>query len=568
MKHLLSLITLCIWCVSLSAQTIRDEWFIITCHFQAPLDGEMYVSGNFGEPRPNHYHAGLDLKTGSVENWIVRSAEDGFVSRIKISATGYGNALYIDHPCGLTTVYAHLNQFVPEIQEWVKKVQYQKQSFEIDTILTQKIFQLKRGEQIAFSGNTGGSAGPHLHFEVRETKSELVLNPMRFGFQVKDKTPPTVGELRVYPIQQSFFDTKGKSVSIKNTGSGKYQGADTEIPEGELVIAVQAFDRQDLTPENKNGIPELKMLVDGKLVFHRKMDTIDFSQTKYTHAMIDYCDKVKTGKDFYLATWLPGNVESRPFQNSPSNGKISLTKGEEKNIEILLIDYHGNTSSVQFKVKGVAPKKELITYLNPTLSKGQKTLPGAVLSWTNETFYDKIPDKVSVLEKSVSPFSATYYIFKNEVFPIHRGLELNVREWNFPDSLKDKSLLVGLNVKNRKKAFPTKWEGNNIISQIIEPSEVYLTVDTIAPKIQWLNYHKHTLSFSGNKIQVKISDDLSGIQSYAGYIQNQWVLFEYDAKNDLLTHTFDSQLKGEFELLLKVVDMKNNIAESVVKFKK
>lgn len=550
------------------AQSIRTEMLAKSCTFSPPMDGEMYVSGTFGEPRPNHYHAGLDLKTKGQTGWTVRSAEEGYISRIKVSATGYGNALYINHPCGLTTVYAHLDKFVEPVAEWVKTVQYEKKSFEVDTVLPDKRFIFKKGERIAFSGNTGGSAGPHLHFEVRETYRELVLNPMAFGFKVKDQQSPQLDNVKIYPVVKSFYEHQGISVPLKNIAAGMWTAGVVNVPAGTIMFSVQAFDRQDLTPEHKNGIPAIKMLVNDSLVFYRRTDTIDFSLTKYTHSMIDYCDKVRDGKDFYLTTWLPGNLEKRPYSQSPADGRVSIQIGEEKKIELQLIDFHGNTSVAVFKIKGIGEKRDTVAYLSGDLSAGKKILPGATVFWTKESFYDLIPDKIRVSDKVKSPYSKTYYIFKNEVFPIHKSLEFVIHEWTVPDNLKDKLILVGENVKDRKKTGLVERVAADLVGSVSEASEVYLDVDTIAPQITLLNYQKNTGTFTQKKIDVRISDDLSGIKSYAGYIDGQWVLFEYDAKNALLTHHFDERIKGEHELLLIITDMRNNIAETRVKFKK
>lgn len=556
-----------IYTSQLIVQTMSEEMFIQLPNFTAPLDDTLYISGNFGEPRPNHYHAGLDLKTDKQIGKKVYAADAGYISRIKVSPYGYGHALYMNHPSGLTTVYAHLDEFIGPISEWVKSLQYKLESFDVDTILDENIFSFQRGEQIAFSGNTGGSSGPHLHFEIRDTYSEVTINPMAY-LKVKDHTPPAVQQLNIYPIQNSFFDHSGIPVTLKASSVDTWSAGSIQVPEGNVIFALQAYDQQDLTPKNKNGIPTIKMFVDGQLAFLRQQDSIDFSKTKYAHAMVDYFQKAKNGVDFYLTTLLPGNLETGPYVKSPTTGRIKIKAGETKKIEIQLIDFHQNTTKVTFEIKGVQQQVDSIIYLSKQLNAGKKELEGASIYWKEQSFYDLIPDKISVSTSNKSSFSKTYNIFQKEAYPIHKSLKLVIHEWNAPKHLHDKLILVGENTNNKKKVFPVAFKGENITASISEAALVYLDVDTVAPKVQLVNYQKNSRSFSEDKILVKITDQLSGIQSYNGYIDGQWVLFNYDAKNDLLEHHLDKNLIGEHELLIKVVDRTNNITEQTVSFKK
>lgn len=554
---------------SLSSQTLRSATRIEPIQLTAPMRGELMISGTFGEPRPNHYHSGMDIKTGGKIGWPVLAVEDGFVSRLKISPGGYGHVIYIDHPNGLSSVYAHLDKFEPNLAKFARDLQYQFQSFDIDTLLEANQFVFKKGQQIAWSGNSGSSAGPHLHFEIRETHSELALNPLNFGFSVKDQTPPTVSHLKLYPISESFYDNKGEIYPLQQK-NGQWTAPEMEVPEGFFSIAIRAFDRQDLSPEHKNGIPILRLYEDSVLIFERIQDTVEFSLTRYSHALIDYGERIRSGGDFYLFCQLPGNLERRPYQTSPSNGRLPIRAGEIKKYKAVLEDFHGNQTEVFFSVKGttaLTPKWKHDAYPGKA---GQLSSGDATFSWEAGSFYDALSLEISEEKnKDKDKKSHTYSILLSSLAAIHKPMKIQIKPTQLQGDLKDKTLLVLENAKGTKKALLTETlPDGSLVASFNEPGKIYMSIDTAVPKITPLNFQTGNRSFSGKEMKFRISDDLSGIKSYKGYVDGQWVLFEYDAKNALISYTFDEKCgPGEHELKLIVTDGKNNISTFTTTFK-
>jgi hypothetical protein len=559
-----------LWAFSgLSAQTLRSAVSIEPIQLLAPMRGELMISGTFGEPRPNHYHSGMDIKTGGKTGWPVFAVAEGFVSRIKVSPGGYGHVIYMDHPNGLSSVYAHLDKFEPQLAKFVRNLQYQLQSFDIDTLLRADQFIFKKGQQIAWSGNSGSSAGPHLHFEIRETHSELALNPMRFGYRVKDQTPPTVSHLKFYPIAESFYDSKGLIYPLQQK-NGLWTAPDMEVPEGFFSIAIRAFDRQDLSPEHKNGIPILRLYEDSVLLFQRVQDTVEFSLTRYSHALIDYGERIRSGGDFYLFSQLPGNLENRPYQNSPGNGRLQIRAGEVRKFRAVLEDFHGNQTTVYFSVKGIAAVPASQQYDAFPDKAGQKSIGTATISWEAGSFYDALSLEILEAENTgKDKWSHSYSVLLPSLAAIHTPLKIQIKPRELKANLKEKALLVLENAKNTKKALVTEVLPDGSLSATFnEPGKIYVSLDTTVPKIIPLNFQNGNKTFSGKEMRFRISDDLSGIKSHKGYIDGQWVLFEYDAKNALICYNFDEKCPpGEHELKLIVTDGKQNISTFTTTFK-
>ncbi|MBT8321665.1 MAG: M23 family metallopeptidase, partial [Eudoraea sp.] len=250
--------------------------------FRSPLDIPIILAGTFGELRSNHFHSGIDIKTQQRQGLPVFSIADGTITRIKISHWGYGKALYIAHPNGYTSVYAHLKKFSPEIEEYVKKIQYQKQSYEVELFPDFGEIKVKKDSVVAYSGNTGGSSGPHLHFEIRNSINEKPTNPLLYGLEVRDATNPSLVSLHAYPLSQEAQVNQSNErvqLSYSKQADGTYLAEKVKAL-GTIGFGVNAFDRQDLAA-NKNGVFAIEQRVNGKVYTDFDFDSFSFSETRY-----------------------------------------------------------------------------------------------------------------------------------------------------------------------------------------------------------------------------------------------------------------------------------------------
>ncbi|NDC41481.1 MAG: M23 family metallopeptidase, partial [Chitinophagia bacterium] len=320
-------------------------------YFRNPLDIPALLAGNFGECRPNHFHSGIDIKTKGEENYPVFAAADGYVSRIKMESGGFGHGLYITHPNGYTTLYAHLNDFAPAIQQYVHRLQYEKKSWAIDVDLPATMFPVKQGQLIAYSGNTGGSTAPHLHFEIRDTKTEHPLNPLLFGLPVADHKPPVLKQVAFY--QGSVYETSPTLVPLKSTAGG-YLPVKTIrrrpvvydtvlLPAGNTRIAFNADDYMDES-DNQLTFLTADLLIDDSPQVKLTLNDIGYDESRYINAYVDYKTKKQRGPWLQCFFQLPGNHLDRIYQfANAGRGNIQLQSGSTHKVTIILTDCSGNS---------------------------------------------------------------------------------------------------------------------------------------------------------------------------------------------------------------------------------
>ena len=518
----------------------------------SPLDIPLSISGTFGEIRSSHFHAGLDIKTGGKQGLKVRSVLDGKVSRIRVAISGYGKAIYIDHPNGTTSVYAHLKNFSPKIESYIKEAQYEKESYVIEKFPKNELAVLK-GEVIGFSGNTGGSSGPHLHFEIRDTKNQMPFNPMIFNIDVVDTKKPVIQKLFLFHENNFGEDIITQKIELKKISDGLYK-APKIYTSGKIGIGLQMYDNQDLSLFNKNGIHSIKIFMDDKIISDYNYNNIKFDDSQYLNLLIDY-KEFKSKKIRVQKLFNPNNSNISFIDKDEKNRKFSIEENKSYDLLIEISDFKKNTSKIEMKITG-----RKTNFINPTI-EGELILP------ENEYLF-KFKDQTVHLKKNTF-----YYPTRLDVYKDHDSIKINPDISLFKKSFsieffankydsisKRQSFIARLNKKKKIAYSPTIIKDSIFISKSVQAGTYFLAKDSIPPKIKPINFKKNQWLSKYQFLKVKIEDDLSGIKSYEGEINGKWVLFEYEPKNKNLTYNFnDLKFKsGKQNLKLKVTDNVGN----------
>ena len=518
----------------------------------SPLDIPLAISGTFGEIRSNHFHAGLDIKTGGKQGLKVRTVLDGSVSRIRVSTTGYGKAVYIDHPNGTTSVYAHLKNFSPKIESYIKEAQYEKESYVIEKFPKNELAVLK-GEVIGFSGNTGGSSGPHLHFEIRDTKNQMPFNPMIFNIDVVDTKKPVIQKLFLFHENNFGEDIITQKVELEKISDGLYK-APKIYTSGKIGIGLQMYDNQDLSLFNKNGIHSIKIFMDDKIISDYNYNNIKFDDSQYLNLLIDY-KEFKSKKIRVQKLFNPNNSNISFIDKDEKNGKFSIEENKSYDLLIEISDFKKNTSRIEMKITG-----RETNFIHPTI-EGELILP------ENEYLF-KFKDQTVHLKKNTFYYPTRLNVYKDQdSIKITPDISLFKKSFNIEffankyDSIsKRQSFIARLNKKKKIAYSPTIIKDSIFISKSVQAGTYFLAKDSIPPKIKPINFKKNQWLSKSKFLKVKIEDDLSGIKSYEGEINGKWILFEYEPKNKNLTYNFnDLKFKsGKQDLKLKVTDNVGN----------
>lgn len=557
-QHILFYISLFI-SLNVSSQTlIKSKEY--PQDFRPPLDLQPVLAGSFGEIRSNHFHSGLDYKTNQREGYPVYAVADGFISRLRVQVGGFGNAAYITHANGYTSVYAHLQRFNTRISQTIKDLQYRRESFDVDFPLVSIEMPVKKGDIIAWSGNTGSSGGPHLHFEIRDTKTEETINPQLFGINIPDNVKPVISGLYMYRFNGSPFAETTPAQYFQVAGSnGNFILNQSPVINfnSEVGFGIVTSDQQ-FPGGNKNGVYSIELFLDGRSIYSSVLEKFAFDHSRAINSHIDYPALISSGRTIQKSFVEPGNpLQIYKAQNS---GLITLSDDSIHQVKYIIKDVRGNTSTFNFKIKKnpqsviTAPKSQgvkLFKYSDSTtFSTGtiQLSIPRGVL-------YSDIDLKYSTGNRPANAYSAIHNIH-TRLIPIHKNYYLWIKpDITLRDDLKEKAAVVdtrggyhgGVYDNGFIKAAPKTFDS------------FFIRVDTIAPIIRPINISDGKSMTGISRITLKLSDNLSGIRTFRGTINGQWVLFEYDLKTSTLWHTFEDSLQpGKHMLQFTATDMKLN----------
>ena len=559
-------------CFSLTANFLQAQQIFSTnkypiTDFRQPLDiMPPALAGSFGEIRGNHFHSGIDFRTNQREGYPVYAVADGYISRLRVQNSGFGQALYLNHPNGYTTVYGHLQRFAPKIATVVKNLEYEKKSFEIDEFPDATLIPVRKGEIIAWSGNRGSSGGPHLHFEIRDTKTEETINPQFFGINIPDNIPPMIHGLYVYRLNGKTFNESTPKQAIGISGSnGNYKAIAPISLTGEVGFGIVVTDRHNGL-SGTNGVYSIQLELDGKMIYTSALERFSFENSKAINSHIDYPTYINTKRSIQKSFVDPGNP-LKIYSGLVNSGKINFNDGVSHQLRYIITDSKGNSSVLPFTVNaGSAPIAAV------TVPAGIIYPYGKVNEFNNDeiklvlpqgTLYNDLNFAYKKLPKPAGNAYSAIHQIHNRYTPLHTGFDLWIKADALPENLRDKALIVSTGGSSQGGSFDNGY----LKATPKNFGSFYIAVDTIAPRVIPVNI-ANGKSMSGlSKMTFKISDNLSGIKSFNGYIDGKWVLMEFDAKSATLWHSFDERTTpGNHDFKLIVSDLKNNVKSFEINF--
>ena len=525
-------------------------------NLNSPIDLPLNLSGTFGEFRSSHFHYGLDITTNKKPGYSVYSIDNGSIIRIRVSTSGYGKALYIDHSNGLTSVYGHLKEFSPKIQEYIKEQQYLNKSYNIQKFFNVGDLVVNRGDLIGYSGNTGGSSGPHLHFEIRDTKSQNPINPLSFKYKYEDNKRPVIRSLYIFDETDSFKKNNPKKYFIKKINDSIYESKKV-IYNNKIGIGVEVYDRQSANNYNRNGVYEIRMYLDSILSFSYKMDNINISESIFRKVFYDY-SLLKTKGIRVQKVYHPPNSKLSFLNHNTSTGIFELNDNVEKDVLIEVIDWNNNKSYLNFKIEGIVSNiiEKPITGIEILPKQKYQIIKDNIeIGFKKNSFFNKVALNIESDNDTL--------MIGEDIYPLRKSYNIKILK-QVEDSIIRRQSYIGLINKDGKLSYLNTSKKDEFFSTNSSILGSYvISRDSISPEVKPLNFSLNKDISNQKTIRLRVYDRTSGIKSYNVLINDKWALFEYEPKSNLIFHQIEDGIikNGENNINIKVTDGVGNETE-------
>ncbi|MBY0476388.1 MAG: M23 family metallopeptidase [Chitinophagaceae bacterium] len=536
-----------------------------TDYFRYPLNIPLKLNANFGEMRPNHFHMGLDLFTLRRENLEVYVPADGWIAKVKVDPNGFGNAIYVNHPNGYTTLYCHMNTFPTKVRAAMIEAQYAKQSWKGDIEFAKNQFPVKRGEFLAYSGNTGASAGPHVHYEIRRTEDDACLNALLFH-RVHDVTPPDISKLAVYDRNKSTYEQFARTMGLTKVAGGySVSGGVITVSTNAVSFAIVATDRITGVP-NSNGIYEAVVYLDDEPISGFRIDAFDYIQTRYLNAHIDYRIKAAGGSYFQHLSPLPG--DQLPIYYKKGDGLIHLDDTATHDIKIVVNDANENASTLRFKIKRTAT----VTAAANVQKDSRYMLPNQLnifeqdevqMVSTTKSFYDAF--RLVYNYKTSAAAYSNIHVVHTPMIPVHDSMMIRIKPNKLiPESSRNRMLMIK-NARGKKEVARATFVKGWYEAKFREFGEFWLEADEVPPTLAISGVVDGGTVTSNTLITCTAADNKLKIRSFRAELDGEWLMFS--GLGPVYRYRVDEYCpEGEHELKIKIEDEAGNTVERVMRF--
>ena len=529
-------------------------------YFSNPIDIPLVLSGTFGELRSNHFHSGLDIKTNHHQGLEVHAAASGYISRINIQHFGYGKALYIQHPNGYTTVYGHLQRLAPELEAYLKKRQYEKESYEIELFPEPGELKIEKGQLIAYSGNTGGSGGPHLHFEIRDA-NQRPMNPEMFGIKIQDNRPPLINSIFAYPLgedAQVNNSARKQQLRLIPLKDGSYTTEKVEAC-GTIGFGISTVDQKDLAP-NKNGVFKIEANLNGDPVFELNFQRFSFAESRRINQLIDY-KYYSNHHSRVQKLFKEANNPLSLYGKVVSEGKLEIKDSLNYNYVIKVRDFAGNERVVRIPIQG-----HYSTNIEPAEDDTTDYFAQASQAFSAEdNGIDVYIPKNSLYEDTyldIKFAGDTIHLDKDEI-ALQSSMTIGFDVSDYKPEEREKMFIARLGYNDKPIYSTTYKKGNRFTTRTRSFGDYTLARDDTPPSVRPVNFYDGQWISANETLQVKITDDLSGINSYRATVNGKFILMEYEYKDDTLTYKFEDGVVTDTENHLKVI-VTDNVGNKTV----